>query len=315
MKKTICLLAACTAIPVNAGTFGAFDEVFVFGDSLSDSGNLEIIAPSAVADPPYPDGQFTNGDTWATQLGLTPSLLGGTNFAFGGARAADNAPTDAIPDLLAQIAAFTSSVGSLGANPLGVIWVGGNDFLDFSEIVEPTDEQFAGFVGGVAGTIGTGVQQLVAAGVSDVVVFGQPSFGTLPQFDGDTDGAAAANGASFFLNAAIEATTAGLDAALPDAGVSFFDLDGVLQGVLADLPDETQQLQCLEALGVEGCLANPDNFLFFDAIHPVEGVHTILADAFSDEFLQPVPLPAGGALLLTGLAGFGVWARRRKSLA
>ena len=313
MKKTIWLLAACTALPANAGSFGPFDQIFVFGDSLSDGGNLEVIAPEFVPNPPYPDGQFTNGDSWTTQLGLTPSLQGGTNFAFGGARTADNSPADAIPDLLAQIAAFAASPSTLGANPLGVIWVGGNDFLDFQDIPLP-DQQFEAFVGSIAGTIGTGVQQLVEAGISDVVVFGQPSFGALPQFNGDPLGTALANGASSVLNTAIAATASGLNTTLPDADVAFFDLDAVFQDVLAGLPEDTRQLQCIEALGVEGCLANPDDFLFFDDIHPVEDVHTTLADAFADEFLQPVPLPAGGALLLTGLAGFGVWARRRKSL-
>ena len=299
---------------MNAGSFGPFDQIFVFGDSLSDGGNLQVIAPDFVPDPPYPDGQFTNGDTWTTQIGLTPSLQGGTNFAFGGARTVDNSPADAIPDLLAQIAAFTASPSTLGANPLGVIWIGGNDFLDFQDIPLPTEPQFAAFVGSVAGTIGTGVQQLVEAGFSDVVVFGQPSFGSLPQFSDDPASAAFANGASSLLNSAIATTASGLDAALPDADVEFFDLDTVFQDVLASLPEDTRQLQCIEALGVEGCLADTDGFLFFDDIHPVEDVHTILADAFADEFLQPVPLPAGGALLLTGLAGFGVWARRRKSL-
>ena len=313
MKKTIWLLAACTALPANAGSFGPFDQIFVFGDSLSDGGNLEVIAPEFVPNPPYPDGQFTNGDSWTTQLGLTPSLQGGTNFAFGGARTVDNSPADAIPDLLAQIAAFAASPSTLGANPLGVIWVGGNDFLDFQDIPLP-DQQFEAFVGSIAGTIGTGVQQLVEAGISDVVVFGQPSFGALPQFNGDPLGTALANGASSVLNTAIAATASGLNTTLPDADVAFFDLDAVFQDVLAGLPEDTRQLQCIEALGVEGCLANPDDFLFFDDIHPVEDVHTTLADAFADEFLQPVPLPAGGALLLTGLAGFGVWARRRKSL-
>ena len=51
----------------------------------------------------------------------------------------------------------------------------------------------------------------------------------------------------------------------------------------------------------------------------MEWVHTELAARFSETVLgrdlTPVPLPAGGALLFAGLAGFAVWGRRRKSQA
>ena len=313
MKKSVCLVALCAAFPVNAQTLDPFDSLYVFGDSLSDSGNLAIASPEFVPNPPYPNGQFTNGDTWATQLGLTPSLAGGTNFAFGGARATDNSPADAIPDLLSQIAAFTATGGARGAAPLAVIWAGGNDFLDFAQIADPTDQDVGDLISGVSGSINTGVQQLVASGVSDVVLVGQPSFGILPQFSNDPVGAAQATGASVLLNSAIEGTAAALNGALPGADVSFFDLDTILAEVLAGLPADTAQVSCLEALAE--CTANPENFLFFDDIHPVEGVHSILADAFADAVIQPVPIPASGMLILTGLAGLGLWGRRRKSLA
>ncbi|MDA8585976.1 VPLPA-CTERM sorting domain-containing protein [Rhodobacteraceae bacterium] len=310
MKKLSCLLATCAALPASAGTFGPFHSIYVFGDSLSDSGNLAIIAPQAVPNPPYPDGQFTNGDTWATQLGLTPSLTGGTNFAFGGARANDNG--DFIPDLQAQIGSATSTIDAFSGNALAVIWAGGNDFLDFSKITAPTDSDLSNLISGIATTIGQGVQSLASAGVSEVAVFGLPDFAALPQFAGDPADAAGASFVSGLLNGALVGTTSALDGALADTDVSFFDLDAVLQSVLPDLPEATQQASCFDGIAI---CTNPEDFLFFDNIHPVEGVHTILAGEFSDQVLQPVPLPAGATLLLTGLVGFGVWGRRRKSLS
>ena len=61
----------------NSAPPSAFDELVVFGDSLSDTGNA---------------GRFSNGPVWvegvANGLGLSvrPSESGGTNYAIGGAR-------------------------------------------------------------------------------------------------------------------------------------------------------------------------------------------------------------------------------------
>src|SRR5262249_29275417 len=59
-----------------------------FGDSLSDGGNVFTITGGTV---PYPTGRFSDGPVWierlAADLGvpIQPSVLSGTNFAFGGA--------------------------------------------------------------------------------------------------------------------------------------------------------------------------------------------------------------------------------------
>lgn len=306
MRKTLTLLATCLALPAAASTFGPYDEIYLFGDSLSDSGNIALAAPAGVPNPPYPQGQFTNGNTWATQLGLTPSLAGGTNYAFGGARAADNG--DFIPDLLAQIGTFTSTVANIGSNPLAVIWAGGNDFRD---LTSPTG--ILDLVGNVTKSIATGVDALYQKGIRDFVVFGLPNFATLPELRDDPIGTFGASIASTLLNGGIHLTSQVLDAKLADAHVNFFDLDAVFQDALASVPKDLRQIRCLE--DIADCAVNPTNYVFFDDIHPTEWVHTNLANAFAAEVLQPAPLPAGGLLLLTGFAGFALWGKRRKSLA
>src|SRR5499425_1883498 len=81
----------------------AYSALYIFGDSLSDSGNNAVVlAPNTTPVPvsgndfiptfPYASGHYTNGPVsaqdFAPALGLSadPSLLGGTNYAFGGAR-------------------------------------------------------------------------------------------------------------------------------------------------------------------------------------------------------------------------------------
>src|SRR4051812_8065002 len=77
------LLAVSTTPP--------YDNLYVFGDSYCDVGNLFTATGGAVPSAPYYNGRFSNGLIWvdhvARLLGvpLTPSLSGGTDYAFGGA--------------------------------------------------------------------------------------------------------------------------------------------------------------------------------------------------------------------------------------
>src|SRR5215468_4507801 len=75
----------------------AYSALYIFGDSLSDSGNNAIVlATNTTPVPipgndfiptfPYASGRYTNGPVWAQDfaaasgLSPSPSLLGGTNF-------------------------------------------------------------------------------------------------------------------------------------------------------------------------------------------------------------------------------------------
>jgi phospholipase/lecithinase/hemolysin len=83
-------LAAAAAGVAPAASAAAFDEVFVFGDSLSDGGNAWALTGGFPPSPPYAQ-RFSNGPTAAEQLAaaygidLRPSVQGGSNYAVGGA--------------------------------------------------------------------------------------------------------------------------------------------------------------------------------------------------------------------------------------
>lgn len=313
MRQVLAALAVSAALPASADTLAPFGEVFVFGDSLSDAGNVATLAGALGFEfdfDSYPLGQFTNGQTWASQIGTTPSLQGGTNFAYGGARSADNG--DPIPDLEAQVQQFVDAMPPLGANPLAAIWVGGNDFRDFADAGGGTAEETMLFISSVIGPISGSVMTLAASSINDIVVFGLPDLGQLPEFVGTEFGAQISQVVGGY-NGALAQTVAGLDQALGPVNVGFFDVDSLFRSLLG--PDNAGGFTnwteaCLDA----GDACDPEQYVFWDDIHPTEAVHEIVADGFEDR-IAPVPLPAGFPLLIGGLAALGIAARRRKSQA
>src|SRR4028118_1275503 len=93
-----------------------FDEIYVFGDSLSDVGNVfQATRGESPSSPPYFKGRYSNGPVWveylASRLRLTSNP--NTNFAYGGATTGNY--RDMPPGLLAQIKSFTTTYSS--ANP------------------------------------------------------------------------------------------------------------------------------------------------------------------------------------------------------
>lgn len=313
MRRLLAALAISAALPASADTLAPFGDVFVFGDSLSDSGNAATLAGAFNLDfdyARYPLGQFTNGDTWATQLGLKPSLQGGTNYSYGGARSADNG--DAIPDLTAQVQQFLETAPSLGSTSLAAIWVGGNDFRDFATLGSVTPEDAMLFISSVIGPISGSVMTLATAGIGDIVVFGLPDLGQLPDFTGTALGAQISQLVGGY-NGALSQTVAGLDQALGPVNISYFDVNALFQSLLG--PNNAGGFAnwtdiCLDA----GDACDPEQYVFWDDIHPTAAVHELVAGAFQDQ-LTPVPLPAGFPLLFGGLAALGLAARRRKSQA
>ena len=94
MRKSTWILTAAflglAAITAQAAT-PTYDSLIVFGDSYCDVGNLYLATGGAEAAPPYYNMRFSNGPIWLDhvagflRLPLTPSVLKGTDFAFGGA--------------------------------------------------------------------------------------------------------------------------------------------------------------------------------------------------------------------------------------
>jgi phospholipase/lecithinase/hemolysin len=117
--------------------------LLVFGDSLCDGGNARaLLGDRAFPSPPHWANRRCNGPLWVEALAaglglapLVPSLAGGTNHAFGGARSGSGFSPKGVPNLLTQVEGFCrdrAAVGAGGASSsvLVVLRAGANDYLD-----------------------------------------------------------------------------------------------------------------------------------------------------------------------------------------
>ncbi len=194
-------LIVAAALAVSSHAASAFTGLYVFGDSISDSGNLAlaigadptqvITGNTYIPSKPYASGQFTNGDVWvkdfATLIGLTsfsqPSLAGGGDFAFGGARVATDG-SGLPPSLASQEASFLSLAG--GVAPSGTLFViagGGNDARDAllaASVSANPLSAIAAAAAAYATATGNLVDQLQAARAQRIVVWDVPDIGKAP---------------------------------------------------------------------------------------------------------------------------------------
>ncbi|HEY9906634.1 MAG TPA: SGNH/GDSL hydrolase family protein, partial [Thermosynechococcaceae cyanobacterium] len=111
------------------------DRLYVFGDSLVDTGNLFSATGGFYPSPlQYAPGRFSNGPLWvenlSLRLGLPPDPA--ANFAFGGSSSGlGNAvlPAAPLPGLLGQVTLFAGLVSEADPKGLYVLSGGANDYL------------------------------------------------------------------------------------------------------------------------------------------------------------------------------------------
>ena len=153
---------AVAALALTPSPASAFDELVVFGDSLSDTGNA---------------GRFSNGPVWvegvANGLGLSvrPSEAGGTNYAIGGARLD---PASGPTSLPAQMQRHLEG-SRLSRKRLYIVYGGGNDLIAAAlgaagdQLVDRAVEALRGML-----------FRLAERGATDVLVPNLPDVGMTP---------------------------------------------------------------------------------------------------------------------------------------
>ncbi len=278
-----------------------YTSIVVFGDSLSDTGNVAhrteakygVRIPGPLAD--YTDGRFTDGaDTvpqavnyhgvWVEQMAamlpnrpvVRNSLDGGTDYAFGYAKTArgqtdltfgqGNVFSVKVDNLGKQITDYLATSPRINRKTLFVVWGGANDVLE----AQSPDEVIQAALQEVLD-----VERLERAGATEILVPNLPPLGATPGLNGSAATSVPATAASVLFN-----TTLALGlSTLQTKTVHLVQLD--VFRLFSDVLFSPQSFlfSNVSASAQGNYTVNPDLYLFWDDLHPTTAGHQILAIA------------------------------------
>ncbi len=326
-------------LPTKASA-ASFDQIFVFGDSLSDTGNTyNATGKTFPQSPPYFEGRFSNGPLWVEylgdQLGLKPTLFTtipatpptqGINFAFGGASSGlDNAvvPNVGLPGVLQQVLGFAGNLQAnnqtADPNALYTLWGGANDFF----FLNPEDSTTP------ISNISLALNTLVGVGAKNILVFNLPDLGQLPAATIDNRNPVTLSESTNEFNLGL-ATTVNALSRNPNLNIISIDtfslfnqasalgFTNVTESCLSrlDICDPGNNKSCLSRLDI--CDPGNNKFLIWDDFHPTTAAHKVIADAAMAAIEgKSVPEPATnlGILALGAFGALGMLKRQQKRAA
>ena len=346
-----------TALVASTFTFSAraenanVEELVIFGNSISDTGNIYSLTNNTFPpEPLYYEGRFSDGLLWvdylSEDLGLNPSnfynsnstnFSEGINFSIGGATTGTTTLGDIpelnFPGVTTQVNDYLNFLNdtAIDEDALVVYWSGENDYVQAFQnegtLISPEVP---------ITNISNSLVQLANAGAKNVVVSNLVNLANVPlsrsfippdQLDQLTLLANAHNSA---LNSAI----ASLNTAFPETNFVVFDTNSLLENIF----DNSTEFGLIDN-PIESCLTpnnfpdiapnavpcdNPEEYFYYDNQHFTSAVHQLIADGalqtINDNFgfsNNPNPIPESGntlALIGLGLGFLTVFRKPRTQL-
>jgi phospholipase/lecithinase/hemolysin len=300
-KLSMMVMAAGLMLIMASGTGLAKNPknvVFVIGDSLSDPGNLYEFTGFWPPSPPYAE-RNSNGPVWTEYFSADMGVpvdsraFGG---AFSGVLTPYGFPVSNLNDLQYPglfplppgLPGVSEEIDTLldefpeGLNPhaLYVVWVGANDF--FLGLSQP--ENLGTILETTAGNIAESVCRLGTAGARHFAIGNMPDIGVTPfAREQGPEAQALISQTIAQFNAALTQVLMNLPSACAET-IEVLDSYQVLHDIIDDptaygLTDVTES--CLTPTTV---CTNPNDYLFWDSVHPTTVGQKIFAEKFRSAF-------------------------------
>jgi len=299
-------LSAMTLFAVSFAAAQAeqYTSIVIFGDSLSDTGNLAattylncgIPIPGPAVD--YTLGRATDGpDTipraqlftgvWVEQLAallpthpvIAPSSAGGTNYAFGFATNASGTTSEVLSGLGTtctvnivnigqQITDYLATRPKIDDHTLFVVWGGANDLLSSTSAENVIDAAIKD---------AANIQRLIDAGATQFLVPNLPPLGETPAVLATPSEVATANEASVLYNDTLSASLDLLPIINFFRHLTIYRLNtyALFQDITSS--PETYFLANIDTPAQGLAAVDPDTYLFWDTLHPTTKGHNLLA--------------------------------------
>jgi phospholipase/lecithinase/hemolysin len=306
MKKQLlgagCILF-CVISPIKAmaADLSSLSQLFVFGDSLSDTGNtftftggqIPVPTVSGSNTPAYFSGRFSNGPNWVDYFGsqigkqglrpipLVPLVVNpnpriaskqGVNFALGGAQTGISSGFPSlqnnIPGVLGQVGLFSSLNQTFPADPnaLYTIFGGGNDYFsgqtDVNQVVQ---------------NLTNSISSLAQGNAKNFLVFNQPNLGDSP-FGRSLGFPQQLNELAKEHNKQLALSLDNLRTTNPGINIFSVDTNALFKTFESDpakfgFKDATNSCIIGNFQQVLSICDNPNDFVFFDDIHLCFVIH------------------------------------------
>lgn len=286
-------------------------DVYVYGDSLSDTGNFFALTMGNFPPPPYDRGRFSNGlvavehlinrlrSEYNLDLNLAPSFLGGNNYAIAGATTGransneDDLNVD-LPGLLDQVDAFAQRIGASGlgqADPNGlyIAWAGPNNFLDNlagSNLDDPallTEQGAEDLIASITGLISLGARNIV---VPNLLNLGRLPISSLFRSE--------ATAITHLFNGELALALGNLAFEAGQSGSTALEVDLFARG--EQIAADPQQFGIADPSNplisfVANAQLPPDalGFFFWDEFHPTTQAHELLAETIFNTLTGAIP--------------------------
>jgi phospholipase/lecithinase/hemolysin len=274
-RFAVALLALTTA--VNGFSYSA---LYVYGDSLSDTGNIDAPPPD------YYAGRWSNGSVWVEYLSIKLGLAFNptNNYAHAGSTTSSLAP---------EVAATPASTNLPTA--LCLVWAGGNDFLNNLNDGVYDDASWSNVVKTAASNLTNAVVALYAKGARGVLVCNLPDLGKIPELVDYYSSAYQSYVSSrvVLFNSSLTLALAQVAQARPDLHLYALDVNSHFTALLASpaaLGFTVSNVGALDDLTLaDKSFTGPGrNYVFWDSLHPTTKSHALIA-GWAFELLPEAP--------------------------
>lgn len=255
-----------------------YSEMYVFGDSLSDSGNT-YSAFGTPASPPYWSGRYSDGKNWVdyTQEWMGHSNIAGrgtasgNNRAFGAAATGDGLQWGVIVNIGKQVDDWDQN-NNLGPTDAVALFGGGNDLLNYGA----TNAQ------SLVNNLERHAEQLIATGGQNVIFFELPALDKTPS---------AKEGNSAQENEDLAQRVADFNSALGIMAADLAQVHNVTTHVIPIWEGYEMLFWSGEHFGItnvthpacdhdgatcdnnDPIAPNKEEYIFFDKVHPTQTTH------------------------------------------